>query len=614
MAKCVGQGGGAKISWVAVMVVLLMLLPNHVRAAQQLILTREGHSDYVIVQNGQAAPEVFAAQELQKYVRLISDVKLPIVERRSGSRAIRVGRSADPQAVDELKGREKDSYMVRIAGGDIDLVGASPRGTLYSVYDFLERYLGCGWIAPGDDHIPRNPQICLPELADRVESPSFSYRAMALFPLSDEQFNDKLRIDSLFPFALNQIDKERIDWAAKSRLNYVVACTNERGVPLWNKIHAREEIVPEITKRGLGLECCGHSYFAWVPPDKYFKDHPDYYGAITTKDTATGPSTAGGWPQTLNIANPEVAEVMAQNIDEFLTRNPEVSIVTVWMNDSMATCTTPECLQMEGPPRLSISQPKGGYPPIYSFSNASLKFVNEVARLVRKTHPNVTIDHIAYGENIDAPTDVKPESNVLVSLAPINRAPFKIGAPAGYFSPINDPTNEWNKLYLQEIRKWLALTKNFNVWDYYSLWWIFGSNRPRWQFPIMSTISNDLRYYHDVLGLTRVSSEIADWHEGNMYVYASLAWNADLPWRSVLEDFCRHSYGAAYKPMLQEWLVLESAKQDWFNKRAECERYLRVALQQAQTEETRQRINRVARLWHESDCQKVGDPVGPCKP
>jgi hypothetical protein len=99
-------------------------------------------------------------------------------------------------------------------------------------YDFLERYLGFGWIAPGDDHVPRNPKIHLPESADRVAPRSFSHRAMALLTLADEQFNDKLRIDSLFHVWLNQIDKDRIDWAAKSRLNHIVACTNGRGVPL----------------------------------------------------------------------------------------------------------------------------------------------------------------------------------------------------------------------------------------------------------------------------------------------------------------------------------------------------------------------------------------------
>ena len=69
------------------------------------------------------------------------------------------------------------------------------------------------------------------------------------------------------------------------------------------------------------------------------------------------------------------------------------------------------------------------------------------------------------------------------------------------------------------MRKWLALSPNFYVWDYYSLWWTLGQNRPRWHFPVIETMAADLRLYRDDLKLTHVSSEIADWHEENMYVY-----------------------------------------------------------------------------------------------
>ena len=420
-------------------------------------------------------------------------------------------------------------------------------------------------------------------------------------------------MNSLFPYALMQVTKDRIDWAAKNRLNYVHPCVNEAGPPLWEKVNSRQEIVPEIVKRGLGLQYGGHSYFAWLPPDKYFKDHPEYYSATVSEVTPVGVSAQGRKPESINFANPEVARVMAENIADFLNKNPEVSMVTVWMNDAPASCSTPECLKMEGPLRLSISHPRNSHPLIISFSNTALKFTNEVARQLRKTHPRVLVNHIAYNELVDAPTNVAPEENVLVCLAPIQRAPFRLGSTGGYFRPINDPTNEINSAHLGEIRKWVALSKNFYVWDYFSLWWTLGSNRPRWHFPIMETIASDLRFYRDQLGLTRVSSEIVDWHEENMYVYARLAWNPDLSWQVALEDFCRRSYGQAADVMLKHWLLLESAKENWFRHRDECKQYLRQALQSAETTEIRHRINRITELWQESECQKEGDPVGPCR-
>jgi hypothetical protein len=233
-----------------------------------------------------------------------------------------------------------------------------------------------------------------------------------------------------------QVTKDRIDWAVKNRLNYVHPAVNEAGPRLWEQAHSRQQIVPEIVKRGPGLHYGGHSWFAWLPPDRYLAAHRDYYAGMQD-----------GKPQTLNVANPEVAEVMAKNIGEFLDRNPEISIVTVWMNDAPTVCTTPGCRKMEGTLRLSISNSLDSYPPMISFSNAALKFTNAVARRLRQTNPKIIVNHLAYNELVDAPTDVVPESNVLVAFAPIQRAPFHIGAAAGYFRPLNDPEQPANRTY-----------------------------------------------------------------------------------------------------------------------------------------------------------------------
>jgi hypothetical protein len=98
-----------------------------------------------------------------------------------------------------------------------------------------------------------------------------------------------------------------------------------------------------------------------------------------------------------------------------------------------------------------------------------------------------------------------------------------------------------------------------------------------------------------------------------MYVYSRLAWNPDASWKEALAEFCRKSYGNVADEMLQHWMVLESARDDWFSKREECERHLRNALAQAETTDIRRRVNRVAELWQESECQKPGDLVGSCK-
>ncbi len=54
---------------------------------------------------------------------------------------------------------------------DVVLAGAGDRGTIYAAYDFLERELGCRWLAPGDlwEEIPKRPTVEAPP-GSRIET------------------------------------------------------------------------------------------------------------------------------------------------------------------------------------------------------------------------------------------------------------------------------------------------------------------------------------------------------------------------------------------------------------------------------------------------------------
>src|SRR4051812_11330045 len=94
--------------------------------AKQITLTSTGHSEYVIVVGAQSQiPERFGAEELQKYIRLISGVTLPILDHPAGHKRILVGTAAGH--LESLQGRDADSYLIRIHSGEISLAGASPR-------------------------------------------------------------------------------------------------------------------------------------------------------------------------------------------------------------------------------------------------------------------------------------------------------------------------------------------------------------------------------------------------------------------------------------------------------------------------------------------------------
>src|SRR5437879_1230314 len=99
-------------------------------APDRLTLASGGRSEHGIVCARQAdATERFAADELQKYVRQISGVTLPIVDHSGAQKQIVVGTAAG--ALGALRNKPGDSYLIRIGSDRIVLAGASARSTLF---------------------------------------------------------------------------------------------------------------------------------------------------------------------------------------------------------------------------------------------------------------------------------------------------------------------------------------------------------------------------------------------------------------------------------------------------------------------------------------------------
>ena len=84
-----------------------------------------------------------------------------------------------------LAGRGEDGYLMRTVGERLVLTGNSPRTTLYAVYHFLEKYLGCGWCVPGEDTVPRREVVQVAALDEAVGPPAFSMRQIIVYPCGE---------------------------------------------------------------------------------------------------------------------------------------------------------------------------------------------------------------------------------------------------------------------------------------------------------------------------------------------------------------------------------------------------------------------------------------------
>ena len=164
-----------------------------------LKLVVDGVSDYVIVRGENAyISEVTASTELQKYLKQISGVEIPIVTDATEpvAKEIVVGKT-NREADGEFNRDElgDDGLVIKSNGQKLFLVGGEQRGTLYSVYTFLEEYLGCRFYAADYEKIPETTSISLEPIAENKQIPVFEVRNSFWYEVYDHALSAKLKIN-----------------------------------------------------------------------------------------------------------------------------------------------------------------------------------------------------------------------------------------------------------------------------------------------------------------------------------------------------------------------------------------------------------------------------------
>ena len=122
-----------------------------------------------IVLQEKAGPSVrYAAEELQRCIGKMTDVKLPIIEgeTKRTAKAIRLIETDEYGA---------DGFRVRVNNGSVEIFGGR-RGILYGSFELLEKYGGCGWYASWHEVIPRKDRFTVPSDLDDTQKPAFEMR------------------------------------------------------------------------------------------------------------------------------------------------------------------------------------------------------------------------------------------------------------------------------------------------------------------------------------------------------------------------------------------------------------------------------------------------------
>jgi hypothetical protein len=451
--------------------ILPLFLIAFFNCQSQVILFDKQQSDYRIIIPAAAAPdEENAAKELVKYLEMATGSALRIFtdEQPPVEHEIVIGHSNRLEQFKiktGLKETESDGFLILTKKERLYITGGSPAGTLNGVYTFLEDYAGFRLYSPEARYIPKLQNLFLPAIKDR-QVPVFTFREL------------------YFP--------GRYDTA------YLA----------WHKLHSHHD-----GSWGMWV----HTFDDLIPPKTYFSDHPEYFTELNGARIPYGQ---------LCLTNPEVFDVLVENLRKKMKARPDARYWSVSQNDNFLACQCSECRKM--------SEEHGGE------SGLMLQFVNRVAELF----PDKVISTLAYQYTRSAPKHIKPLPNVNIMLCSIecNRS-----------QPIaDDPTSA---SFVKDVKDWTRLTSNILIWDYVVQFRNYVS-----PFPNLRVLQPNLDFFasHECRLMFQQGSGQAwsEFVELRSYMIAKLLWNPRLDPEEVMKDFLYGFYGDA-APYIDEYIGLQ---------------------------------------------------------
>lgn len=443
--------------------------------AAQKPITFNNHTSYAIVLPSQpTAAQISAADQIAHYLSYLGFRKGddPIIrtDHFRGKHAIFIGRSKQTEPLYKQYGRQirDDGFLLHTDGQHLYILGQRGKSELYGVYHLLENYFDVTITDNGSDGIfffatPQERVLCLHDL----QNPSFQYR---------------------------------------ETLHYLP--NKAAGYADWLKLHCREDF-----NKDWGLFV--HTFQKLVPVGTYFDQHPEWFSEINGKRIRDGQ---------LCLSNPEVLEVLCDNLAKRIAQEPTKKYWSVSQNDNEFSCTCPHCRHLDS---------------LYGGPSGTLiHFVNQVAA----RFPDKTISTLAYQQTRRPPKNIQPADNVNIMFCSIE---------CQRQLPIAD--NPAGKSFQEDMEGWTALTHNILLWDY-----VVQFRNYMDPFPNLHVLQPNLQNFHQhgipMMFEQGSASNITENHAWRTYLIAHLLWNVNIDVDSLRDRFLIAHYGANRAPFIRQYL------------------------------------------------------------
>jgi hypothetical protein len=378
-------------------------------------------------------------------------------------------------------------------------------GTLYAVYDFLERYCGVRWYAPGDvGTVLPTTKTLIARGSELRRKPAMRHRWITPTPF-------------YMPTSEDVLPRTDVDlWKLRMRIG---------GEAFWT---------------------C-HSFGGYY--ERFGEAHPEFFAK----------GYDGRSPQ-MCYTEPGLIQQVVQDARDYFdgkgsqpgstNRGPYFGIVP---QDNSSYCKCPRCQAA-----LDLSDADNQQFSRGLASNYVWGLVNEVAKEVRQTHPDKWISALAYARYAYYPTEVELEPNVVVQTCLHTRnwwAPYLAKNDRRIFDEWVEKSEGRRPLYLwlyYNFPGWLTPRQHFKVFPGF----------------FVHTAIEQMAMYHEA-GIRGIFMEhSAEGGQSflldqlDMYVTLKLADDPTLDGEALVDEFFTRYYGSAAGPMKDLYVAIEETYMD----------------------------------------------------
>lgn len=470
----------------SVVLLLSLLAALPVQAARIVLATAGKPAATIVIPAAANAFEKRAAVDLRHYVQAICGVELPLAAggKTVAGTGLYIGK-CEPTLESDFPAKDlnPETFAVHVRNGSAFLTGRYPTPTYFAAASLLENSLGVRWYAPGEEweYVPTGKQGELAiEVKDLVSVPDTSPRVW-----SGHQWND--------------------DWKTWSLRNRAVL----------------SEVVPRRQFQ--------NNVYRVFPASKYAKDHPEYFPLINGKRWIPATDSDRYWRPC--ESNPEVVRLVAEYARNWFDAHPDIDSFSVGMDDISHMCGCDNCRAMDAHPDDYENR---------KFSDRHYKFVNALAREIKKTHPDRYIGTLIYNIARELPVTVdKLEDNV--------------------FGFITETSAHWWAPDIKQAdhdltREWARRCKHLSRYDYFGM----GGVTPR----VYPHLMDEQIKFDRSLGMEGTYIEVYTFLPNTapmIWAFSRLQWDTKQNVDKLLGEFYTNMFGPAAPTMKQYFDLLERA-------------------------------------------------------